>query len=216
MKTDDLIAMLATNVEPVDRRQLVRTIGAALLSVLSWRWVPCCSCSVSARTCTRTDAAIFLLVEACLHDRKSSPVASFYLTRLARPGGERKTPSVLVALPFLAIVVLAGLHLTFASDSHWKKMIVGDQWLECLLSIPIIAIVPFAAVIWALRRMAPTDLTRTGALAGLVAAASAQPPCVPLHGRLVAVRCSLVRRTIALCTLAGADARAATSALVRN
>jgi len=27
-------------------------------------------------------------------------------------------------------------------------MIVGDQWLDALLSIPIIAIVPFAAVIW--------------------------------------------------------------------
>src|SRR5207342_3623476 len=30
MRTDDLIAMLSTNVEPVDRRKLVRTFGAAL------------------------------------------------------------------------------------------------------------------------------------------------------------------------------------------
>ena len=30
MRTDDLIAMLSTNVEPVDRRKLARTFGAAL------------------------------------------------------------------------------------------------------------------------------------------------------------------------------------------
>jgi len=49
-----------------------------------------------------------------------------------------------------------------------EKMIVGDQWLECLLSIPVIAIVrspPSSGP-------APdgaTDLTRTGALGRLVA-----------------------------------------------
>jgi len=48
-------------------------------------------------------------------------------------------------------------------------MFIGDNWLECLLSIPLIAIVPFAAIIWAVRQAAPTDLVRTGALAGLVA-----------------------------------------------
>jgi hypothetical protein len=48
-------------------------------------------------------------------------------------------------------------------------MIVGDQWLECLLSIPIIAIVPFAISIWAVRKAAPTNLVRAGAFAGLVA-----------------------------------------------
>src|SRR5258708_13313260 len=48
-------------------------------------------------------------------------------------------------------------------------MVMGDEWLECLLSIPIIAIVPFAVIIAAVRRAAPTNLARTGAFAGLVA-----------------------------------------------
>src|SRR5207302_10546283 len=50
-------------------------------------------------------------------------------------------------------------------------LMVGDRWLECLISIPIIAVVPFAAIIWALRQTAPTDLVRTGALGGLLAGA---------------------------------------------
>ena len=38
-----------------------------------------------------------------------------------------------------------------------------------MISIPLIAVVPFSVIIWAVRQMAPTDLARTGAFAGLVA-----------------------------------------------
>ncbi|WP_457825285.1 NrsF family protein, partial [Staphylococcus aureus] len=75
----------------------------------------------------------------------------------------------LVAVPFLVIVALAAISLGLAPSSHWTKMIIGDEWLECLVSIPVIAIVPFAVAIWAVRQAAPTNLARTGAFAGLVA-----------------------------------------------
>jgi hypothetical protein len=127
------------------------------------------------------------------------------LTKLARPGGERTTPVALVALPFLMIMLLAAISLAAAPSSHWKNMIVGDQWLECLLSIPIIAIVPFAVIIWALRQTAPTDLVRTGALGGLVAGAVSATAysfhCVDDSLPFVAL---WYGGTIALCTLAGA------------
>jgi hypothetical protein len=84
-------------------------------------------------------------------------------------------------------------------------MVIGDQWLECLLSIPIIAIVPFAAVVWAVRRTAPTDLVRAGALAGLVAggvsAAGYALHCTDDSLPFVAL---WYGGTIALCTFAGA------------
>jgi hypothetical protein len=204
MKTDDLIAMLATNVEAVDRRQLVRTIGAAVLVGAVVALGAMLLVLGIRADLHQAGAEIFLLLKLAFTIGIVA-VASIYLTRLARPGGERKIPLVLVALPFLAIVVLAGIHLTVAPDSHWKKMIVGDQWLECLLSIPIIAIVPFAAVIWALRQMAPTDLTRTGALAGLVAGGISATAyafhCMDDSLPFVAL---WYGGTIALCTLAGA------------
>jgi hypothetical protein len=204
MRTDDLIAMLATNVEPVDRRQLARTIGAALLvgAVVA---LGAMLLVLGIRADLRQAGAVMFLLLKLAFTVGIVAVASIYLTRLARPGGERRMPIVLVALPFLAIVVLAGINLTFAPDSHWKKMIVGDQWLECLLSIPIIAIVPFAAVIWALRQMAPTDLTRTGALAGLVAGGISATAyafhCMDDSLPFVAL---WYGGTIALCTLVGA------------
>jgi YHS domain-containing protein len=48
-------------------------------------------------------------------------------------------------------------------------MLLGNQWLECLVSIPLIAVIPFALVTWGVRQAAPTDLRRAGALVGLIA-----------------------------------------------
>jgi hypothetical protein len=50
-------------------------------------------------------------------------------------------------------------------------MILGTEWAMCAFCIPLFAVIPFAALIWALRRGAPTNLRRAGAIAGLVAGA---------------------------------------------
>ena len=132
-------------------------------------------------------------------------LALVYLTKLARPGGERKTPSFLVIMPFLVIVVLAAISLALAPSSHWEKMIVGDQWLECLISIPIIAIVPFAISMWVVRRAAPTDLARAGAFAGLAAGGvSAMAYALHCTDDLLPFIAVWYGGTIVLCTLAGA------------
>jgi hypothetical protein len=130
--------------------------------------------------------------------------ASIYLIRLARPGGERRTPLAFVALPFIAVMLLAAVSLAFAPAHHWHGKIFGDEWLECVISIPLIAIVPFFVIVWAVRQMAPTDLARAGAIAGLVAG------CLSAIG--YALHCAddtvpfiafWFGGTIALCTLAG-------------
>jgi hypothetical protein len=73
------------------------------------------------------------------------------------------------------------------------------------VSVPVIAIVPFALVIWAVRQAAPTHLRRAGALAGLVSgglsAAGYALHCTDDSLPFVAV---WYGSTILLCTLAGA------------
>lgn len=75
----------------------------------------------------------------------------------------------LVALPFVGIGVLASMSLALAPASHWKTTILDDERLECLLSIPLIAMVPFALVTRPMREAAPTNLRRAGVLTGLIA-----------------------------------------------
>ena len=168
MKTDDLIALLSTNPEPVDRRSVARTLHVALAAgLIVSLGIALAALGVRSDLITAR-AFVFLLLKLAFTVGVVG-VASLYLTRVARPGGERKTSAVLVAIPFGAIAVLSVISLGFAPSSHWDKMIVGDQWLECLLSIPIIAIVPFAVTIFAVRRAAPTNLVLAGAVAGLIA-----------------------------------------------
>jgi hypothetical protein len=204
MKTDDLVALLSTNPEPVDRRSVARTLHVALAAGLIVS-LGIALAALGVRSDLMTARALVFLLLKLAFTVGIVGVASMYLTRLARPGGERKTSAVLVAIPFGAIAVLSVISLGFAPSSHWDKMIVGDQWLECLLSIPIIAIVPFAATIFAVRRAAPTNLVRAGAVAGLIAggvsAMAYALHCTDDSLPFVAV---WYGGTIVLCTLAGA------------
>ena len=168
MKTDDLIAMLGTNVEPVDRRYVFRAVGAAIAAGTLVA-VAAMLLALGLRTDLTTTRAFIFLFSKLAFTIVTVILTATMLTKLARPGGERRISLGWVALPFAAIVLLAAVNLALAPSAYWQTMIVGDQWLECLLSIPIIAVVPFAVIIWTVRRMAPTDLRRTGALVGLTA-----------------------------------------------
>ncbi len=204
MKTDDLIAMLATNVDPVDRRQVVRIVSVAIL-VGGAAAVGAALFALGVRADLSEPSAVAYLPLKLVFTLGTLVLTSIALTKLARPGGERRTPIALLALPFLVIMLLAAINLAAAPSSHWEKMILGEQWLECLLSIPIIAIVPFAAIVWALRRTAPTDLVRTGAVAGLAAGAvSATGYALHCMDDSLPFIALWYGGTIALCTLAGA------------
>jgi hypothetical protein len=163
MKTADLVALLSTSPEPLDRSLVVRTLCLAL-AASSIVALGITLIGLGVRSDLMTARALIFIVIKLVFAIGIVGLALTYLTRLARPGAQRKTSSFLIAMPFLIIVVLAAISL-----GPWDAMIAGDEWLECLLSIPIIAIFPFAISIWAVRRAAPTNLVRTGAFAGLIA-----------------------------------------------
>jgi hypothetical protein len=204
MKTEDFVALLSTNLEPVDRGVVVRTLclasGAGAIMALGIAFLGLGFRSDMAAT----RALVFLAVKLAFAIGIVG-LAIVYLTRLTRPGGERNISAFLIVAPFLAIVILAAISLGSAPRAHWDRMIVGDQWLECLISIPIIAIVPFAASIWAVRKGAPTNLVRAGAFAGLLAggvsAIGYALHCTDDSLPFIAV---WYGGTIVLCTLAGA------------
>ena len=203
MKTDDLIAMLSTNLEAVGRQQVARTLGKAvaagtLVAVGAGLIV------LGGRTDLGGQALGFLLIKL-LFAATVAALAFFYLAAAARPNGRWLGSTVLMVLPFAGLVGLALISLVLEPTPHWQTMLMDDEWLECLVSIPIIAMVPFALVVWAVRQAAPTRLRRAGAFAGLVAgglaAAGYALHCTADSLPFVAV---WYGGTIMLCTLAGA------------
>lgn len=203
MKTDDLISMLSTNVEPVDHRHIVRNISMAVVAGAAVAVATVFFVLGPRANLTTVATFIPALLKVAITVIILVP-ASIYLIKLSRPGGERRTPLAFVVLPFIAVMLLAAVSLAFAPAYHWHGKIFGDEWLECVISIPLIAIVPFFMIVWAVRQMAPTDLARAGAIAGLVAG------CLSAIG--YALHCAddtvpfialWFGGTIALCTFAG-------------
>lgn len=204
MKTDDLIGVLSTNVEAVDTRKIVWNMGAAI-AIGAAISLGVMILALGVRPDLQDAGALAFLFAKLVFGLAVVGLASVYLVKLARPGGEFRSWLLLTTFPFIGALAFAGANLAVAPRSHWDGMIFGDRWLECLLSIPIIAIMPFAAVVWAMRLAAPTDLTRTGALAGLVAGG--------VSATVYALHCTddslpfialWYGGTIALCTFAGA------------
>ena len=204
MKTDDLISLLSTGVEPVERGRVTRTItlvigASAVLAVVAMLG------SHGLRENLLDSHVVGYILIKILFTVGILVPAIIYLMRLARPGGRQRTSTFVVVLQFLALVLLAVISLCLAPAAHWKGMVLGRQWLECLVSIPLIAIVPFAALVWVVRKMAPTDLTRAGALIGLTAGAvSATGYALHCVDDSVPFIAAWYGGTIALCTLAGA------------
>src|SRR5437764_5036014 len=204
MKTDDLVAMLSTNVEPIGRGLVGRTLSIAVAAgAVTALGIMLVALGVRADL-TTTHAIGFLLLKL-VFALAVVGVAMRYLTRLARPGAERGISPLMIAVPFAAIALFGAVSLGGAPSSHWNRMILGDQWLECLLSIPIIAIVPFAVTIFAVRRAAPTNLVRAGAFAGLVPG-GVSAMAYALHCTVDSLPFVAIwyGGTMVLCTLAGA------------
>lgn len=203
MKTDQFIDLLSTNLEPVDQRKTARTIGSAVLLGVAAA-IGAALLFLGMRPDYVDRGAFLFLCIKLLFAGSAVVLAGFYLLKSARPGSSRKIP-LAVALPFVAIMVLAIARLSFSPGSHWGHMMSNDEWLQCLVSIPLIAVVPFAVLVWAVRQAAPTNLVRTGALAGLVAGSISAMGyalhCMADSFPFIAI---WYGGTIALCTLAGA------------
>jgi hypothetical protein len=170
MKTDELIDLLATNLERVESGELRNTVMIAL--------------AIGA-------AAAFCLILAMFGVPAAAPGGGFSLLKIlalaftlglvaagasllirsARPGEPGRKLLGLIVLLFLAIFTAALVTLVRTHPAAWGAIVFGRQWAACLVCIPLFAFAPFASLVWALRRGAPTNLVRTGAIAGLVAGA---------------------------------------------
>ena len=170
MKTDQLIDMLSTNVEPVKTGQVWKPLIWALAIGGGASF-----CVMLATVGLRTDAAggihIGFLALKLLFMLSVIGTGTALLMKLICPGQEARKLFRFLILPFAVAGFVGIVALALQPSSAWDRMILGTEWVTCLLCIPLFAIVPFALLIWALRKGAPTNLKRTGAIAGLVAGA---------------------------------------------
>jgi hypothetical protein len=168
MKTDELIEVLSTNLEPVDPGKVKRSLGVAIFGGLSLALVSGIVALGPRWDFHEPNAFQFLLLKLAFGVAVML-LGSVFLIKHLRPGGEFHSWAALAGVPLLIALALGAISLISVPPAHWDHMMLGHQWLECLISIPIIAVLPFALIMSAVRMAAPTNLQRTGALAGFVA-----------------------------------------------
>jgi hypothetical protein len=169
MKTDDLIAMLATGVQPVPRRAAARRLGLALLPGVA-------IALLLVMTVFGPRADLLQAVGGAGFWWKmalplSLAAAGFVLAqRLARPGVRAGAAARLALVPVLVLWAVALLVLWRAPVGTRAALVMGSTWRSCALNIGLLALPSFVAALAALRTLAPTRPAAAGAAAGLLAA----------------------------------------------
>ena len=172
MKTDDLIALLAADAQPVAPRAARRALAWALLAGL-----PLSLAVMLAGYGLRPGLVASLAQQPMAWMKLFLPaavaVAGFVATeRLARPGVPVRHAWWGAALAILLMWVL-GLAAWFGAPAADRpELLWGRTWRTCAFSISLMALPVFVAALLALRSLAPTRPALAGAAAGMLAAGS--------------------------------------------
>lgn len=96
--------------------------------------------------------------------------ALFIARRYVRPEGDMRGLGWLLVLP--VIILLAGVagELMSLPPEHWALTAKGQNSIACMAMIPLLAVAPLAATLYALRQGAPSNPAIAGGAAGLFSA----------------------------------------------
>jgi hypothetical protein len=167
MQTDDLIAQLSTGLEPVKNGTVTRLLlGAVVLGVAGS--VVVMLAVLGLRYDFSTAIASFGMWTKLVYTFAIAAFGFWLVERAGRPGAEMTRPTLMLALPLLAIALLAVLQMR-APGADMPVLVLGHSSRVCAPLVALTALPTLAATFWALRRLAPTRLTLAGAGAGLFA-----------------------------------------------
>lgn len=168
MKTDDLVRMLAAGVEPVGRYAVGGRLTIAL--VLGALLAGALMIGLLGLRPDLGEAARQPMFWVKLGFVAALAWASLLATlRLSRPGRRLDWVPAALVLPVLTMWAIAGIVLASAAPVERPGLLLGTTWRSCPWLIALLSLPVFAAVLWALRGLAPTDLPLAGAAAGLLA-----------------------------------------------
>lgn len=168
--TDELIRRLAAEPQPAPAvvrslaERLLPALGLTLvLMILGW----------GLRPGFPSALADPLVASKAILPALGASFAIAGALRLARPEGRAGRAAAALLLLGAAALALLVLGLVRTPPEAWGPAFRGSTLVSCLLSIPLLAVVPTLALLLALRRGASLSPTRSGALAGLAGGAAA-------------------------------------------
>jgi hypothetical protein len=171
VNTDRLIDMLSVDPEPVDSGQAGKALlvamlagGAAALALML--------ATVGPRPDLQSTAHLEWVAVKLFFALGVIGAGAPLLNRSIRPGLEDATNWLLILTPFVIAIAGAIGVLLLGQPEARGAMLRGATSISsarCLLCIMFFAAIPLAAVVFAIRKGAPTRLKLCGGIAGIVA-----------------------------------------------
>ncbi len=168
MKTDDLIALLATGDVEVAAGAVKRRLGAALALgaaigvVMMWLALGLRPDIVSAMQLPMFWVKLGFVVSI-------SVGALLAAARVARPGVPLGWAPYSMAAPVFISWMMAAIVLINLPADERLRAAYGQSWFTCPFLVAVLSVPAFVALFWAMRELAPTRLRLAGAIAGLLA-----------------------------------------------
>ncbi len=172
MKTDELIAMLASNAGPVsyraERGRMLATLALGTFVAFVMMYFV-----LGLRPDMEQAVMLPMFWVKLVFPGAVAILAAVALVRLGSPGMPLGRLTMALALPFAMVWIMASLTLVNAAPAARPALILGSSWERCSISIAVLAVPTWLAAFWAARRFAPTRLRPASAVAGLLAGAAA-------------------------------------------
>jgi hypothetical protein len=172
MKTDELAAMLATGVTPVDRHASTRRIGVAL-GVGATGALILMQLVFGVRPDLVQMAHVPLFWEKLAFPAALGFGALQVVARVSTPGRRAGVAWLVAAVPVAVVWLCAAAMIAGAPPSDRLSLVLGQTWRVCAVSIALLSVPAFIALQVAVRGLAPTAPRVAGAAAGLLAGAIA-------------------------------------------
>lgn len=167
MKTDELIKTLGadakTTAMPLGRMWLVVLVFAVIAAAAVFFM------TIGMRPDFMQAAQTIRFLFKFVFTATLATTAFLALRMLAMPGAPAGKYGrwLLIAPLFMAAAIV--FELIAMPSSDWGRRLVGNNMMVCLASIPLIGLVPLAALLVGLKHAAPTRPALSGAIAGLLA-----------------------------------------------
>ncbi|MBV8626755.1 MAG: DUF1109 domain-containing protein [Paraburkholderia sp.] len=171
MRTEDLVDLLSTGCAPVQRGVAARRFGIALaLAVAGAALLTIALLGIRPDLAVAARTALFwvkLAFPVCV-----AVGAGITAMRLARPGARVGSGWLVMAAPVLLVWIAGIAVVATALPQDRLPAILGQSWRVCPFNILLLSLPGFAAIVWAVRGLAPTRPRLAGAMCGLLASST--------------------------------------------
>ena len=167
MKTDDWVVVLATGAGSAQRHAVARRYGAAVgAGVIAAALLMLGLLGVRPDLAEASRLPMFWAKIAYVAALGAASLLA--VSRLSRPGARLGKVPAMLAVPVVAMWVVAAGVLAGAAPELRAGLVLGSTWAKCSSLIAMLSVPAFVASLWAMRGLAPTRLPLAGAVAGLL------------------------------------------------